>query len=379
MDQTTRNFSQWNLDILRGAAGGRILWQPRIGEWYDARIAQGIPFPDEFQGLTLNQIYRKLGCSARTYLYQSCLRPRYDRRVQVKTQELSPLEYQETFCTPAGNLTQIIRRSSTGVGEYPRKWLVETPEDLRVDSWLLAHTDWEFDRERFAVIYQEWGDLGATCTTVPHLSIQRLTQDTMGLENAVYALNDEPELVKENLRCAHDCHHRLAEVLADSPLEIINFGGHGDSRLLPPEYMERFLLAECQSWNDLLHSHGKFTYSHWDGAVKPLLRYVKELGFDAIEAITPLPQGDVSLREIKQALGDHTVLVDGIAALLFDPCYPEEQLIQQVQEALDLFAPRLILGISDEIAYTGDLGRIRLVQRLVDTYNSRLSQISKTR
>lgn len=366
----SHSFHQWNLDILQGKANGNVLWQPRIGEWYDARIAKGVPFPEEFASLSLNQIYRKLGCSARTYLYQSCLTPVYDTRVRVERQEVSDLCYRETFHTPVGDITQIIQRSSSGIGVYPSKWLVENEDDLAVDNWLLEHTDWEFNNEMYMQLYKEWADLGATSTTVPHISIQRLTQDTMGLENTVYALCDTPEKVLENLQCAHKCHQRMMKVLASSPIEIVNFGGHGDCRLLPPEYMERFLLEECQELNEYLHNNNKFTYSHWDGDVKPLLPYIKQLGFDAIEAITPKPQGDVTLWEVKEAFSEHTVLVDGIAAILFDPSYPEEFLISQTEEALKLFGPRLILGISDEISYNGDLNRIRLVQKIVDKYNN---------
>ena len=40
-------------------------------------------------------------------------------------------------------------------------------------------------------------------------------------------------------------------------------------------------------------------------------------------------------------------------------------------EILELFAPNLILGISDEISSTGDMERIRLVGKIVDEYNEK--------
>ncbi len=47
----------------------------------------------------------------------------------------------------------------------------------------------------------------------------------------------------------------------------------------------------------------------------------KTCGLDGIEAITPKPQGDVTLEEVKEALGDDIYLVDGIAAVLFDEIF----------------------------------------------------------
>lgn len=49
-----------------------------------------------------------------------------------------------------------------------------------------------------------------------------------------------------------------------------------------------------------------------------------------------------------------------------------ETLVDCVHKILDLFAPHLILGISDEISSTGDIERIRLVGRIVDEYNAGL-------
>ena len=103
--------------------------------------------------------------------------------------------------------------------------------------------------------------------------------------------------------------------------------------------------------------------------VKPLLPLVKETGLDAIEAITPLPLGDVTLEEIKQGLGDEVFLIDGIPAVYFDETFPVEVLEQCTHKIIDLFAPKLILGISDEISSTGDIERVRLVTRIVDEYN----------
>ena len=101
------------------------------------------------------------------------------------------------------------------------------------------------------------------------------------------------------------------------------------------------------------------------------MKYYQETGLDGIEAITPKPQGDVDLHEVKQYLGD-MFLLDGIPAIYFDKEFSEETLVACVHEILDLFAPNLILGISDEISSTGDIERIRLVGKIVDEYNSNI-------
>jgi hypothetical protein len=103
---------------------------------------------------------------------------------------------------------------------------------------------------------------------------------------------------------------------------------------------------------------------HIDGAMKPLLPYIQDCPFDGVEAATPEPQGDVSIEQIKQALGD-MVLLDGIPAVYFLPTYPVEVLIECVQRLVRLFQPRLVLGISDEIPPDGEIERVKLVGEMV--------------
>jgi hypothetical protein len=138
---------------------------------------------------------------------------------------------------------------------------------------------------------------------------------------------------------------------------------------MSPDLFRKYHLPACQRRCDKLHAAGKFVYSHWDGDTGALLKYAKETGLDGIEAITPEPQGDVSLYQIKEALGDEMFLLDGLPAIYFDDIYSEEVLLECAQNIIDLFAPKLVLGISDEISSTGDIERIRLIDKLVEDYN----------
>ncbi|GAG52022.1 unnamed protein product, partial [marine sediment metagenome] len=114
---------------------------------------------------------------------------------------------------------------------------------------------------------------------------------------------------------------------------------------------------------------------HMDGGLKPLLPYINDSGFDAIEAATPLPQGDVTLEELREAMGD-TILLDGIPAILFLPQYSYQELGEFAKKLIDLFSPNLILGISDEISPVGDIERVRFVSKVVEDYSAQNKDIS---
>lgn len=103
---------------------------------------------------------------------------------------------------------------------------------------------------------------------------------------------------------------------------MINFGDNVHSGMLPPELFKKYVLPEYQKRNELLHKAEKFTHVHWDGDTKSLLLFARECGFDGIEAVTPKPQGDVTLQEVKAAFGNDLFLIDGIAAILFEKHIP---------------------------------------------------------
>jgi hypothetical protein len=104
-----------------------------------------------------------------------------------------------------------------------------------------------------------------------------------------------------------------------------------------------------------------------DGSLKDLLPYFKELPFDGLEALTAHPQGDVTLEEIKNAIGEK-VYLDGIPSILFLPQYTNEYVKKYTQKVLDLFSPNLILGVSDELSPNGDIRKIEMISEIVQDF-----------
>ena len=204
---------------------------------------------------------------------------------------------------------------------------------------------------------------------MPRMNVQSLYIERMGVEKGVYAMFEWPTEIEAYFAALEENHDRLIDVINASPVDIINFGENLHAGTLSPDLFLRYHLPACQRRCERLRAAGKFTCSHWDGDVKPLLPYARETGLDGIEAITPAPQGDVTLEEMRDALGDDMFLLDGIPAIYFDETYPVDVLIECTEKLIEYFAPRLVLGISDEISSTGDIERLRVVGDIVDGYN----------
>ena len=366
-----RDFSTLHRQVVFGQSGGRIIWQPRIGCWYTDKKFAGEALPEPYEGMSMPDIFRSLGCSSRLYgSYNRCFRRIEHPSVRRVEKALNDWETEITIETPVGNQVAVNRRSPNNPGVIHVKWEVETEADLKVAAWREENTTWAWDQDLYEKSLQEVGDLGAPTMYMPRMNIQCLYIEKMGCEAGIYALYDWPDTVEAFFQAQEACHHRLIDVINASPVDIINYGENVHSSTLSPELFLKYHLPACQRRSEKLKAAGKFVCAHWDGDCGPILRYAKETGLDGIEAITPWPQGDVTLEQIKDGLGDELVLIDGIPAIYFDDTYPVETLVACTHRLIELFAPRLVLGISDEISSTGDIERIRVVGEIVDAYNA---------
>lgn len=367
---SVKNHIDLNRAIIRGESNGKVLWQPRIMCWYDDREFSHTPLPAPYTGMSIRELYEALGCSNRIYDYNAAVKRIEDPSVKRYSQPVDELRTRHVIETPVGSIDCVVRRNTSNYGEYFEKWWIETKEDMEVQMYVEANQDWEFSQEEYDRVYSIWGENGLGSIYFPRINVQSLFHETMGIEGGIFALMDMPDVCEEYFKVKQANHDRYIKMIEKSGLEWINYGDNIHCAILPPKLFEKYVLPEYQRRNELLHKQGIYTFAHWDGDTKALLKYAKETGLDGIEAITPKPQGDVTLEEIKAALGDQVGLVDGIAAILFDEIYPLKELEEQTKQLIDLFAGKLILGISDEMSSTGNIDRIKYVGEIVDKHNA---------
>lgn len=371
-----KDFWKLHEDIVFQRANGKIIWQPRMDCWIDDKIFEKGELPGRYKGMKKSDIYRDLGCSARIYEYNGCFYRKWDKRVNNYQKDLGNRQIANVIETPVGTVSQIVERTeSTWAGKIAKEW-VTSEEDLKVWMWIEATSEWGWNQEHFERTKAEWGRLGAPCIFMPRISMQNLYIDLMGVEQTVYALYDYPDTIDEYFKALRASHLRLIEIINQSPINIINFGDNIHSGTLSPAYFEKYVLEEYQIRCNKLHEAGKFVYSHFDGDNRGLTKYYQQTGLDGVEAITPVPQGDITLEEAKEGLGD-LFMIDGLPAVYFDETYDVEILKETTHKIIELFAPNLILGISDEISSTGDIERIRIVGEIVDQYNAKIEKEEK--
>ena len=124
--QCKRDFLSLNRDIIRGNAGGRVLFQPRIDCWYSDRIFRDGTLPPPYSGLSRHDLYCTLDVSPRVYEYNGCVQA-YDKQpVHRWSRPISALESEIHIDTPVGSISYLWHTNDSNGGAYYKTWPAQT-------------------------------------------------------------------------------------------------------------------------------------------------------------------------------------------------------------------------------------------------------------
>jgi len=355
-----------NLAIFEGKADS-VLWQPRLETWIGHHTTYGT-MPERFQGMSNLEIYDEIGCSVR---YAACagVDRLEDREDLVRIVEQHPDHTVERLRTPVGEITTVLRdiweddrRVNHRIEDFP----VKTVADLRVFTDMVERQRF---RPNFEAAQRAADNVGHRAEPTMFLSSSGFTElikRGAGLVDTYYLLHDHPAEVEAYLEACDRRDDRLLAAALQLPCRIFNLGDHATNEFTPPPILEKYLIPRWQRLAERLHAADRFVHTHWDGNSRLMLPYLQETRLDGVEALTPEPMGDMTLEMIKQAVGDKLVVLDLLPVIDFLPNHSTEELLDFARRAIDMFAPKLILGISDELSPPGEIEKVEAVSRLVD-------------
>ena len=359
---STPDYRNMVMDVYNGKNPGRILWQPRLEFWYDVNKKRN-NLPGHIRGMTLEELYDY--CHASIRYFSNPLKVRY-KNVQTSKEWLDEKNVKVTWETPIGKLDEVLHYDEWNLSSYNHEYLLKGPQDFRIYEYILQDEEYYWDAEELALDQARIGNRGVLMFFARRSPLQSLFIERMGFERAVYLLIDHPEVIERHIEVQSAADDLMYNVICQARPPLFNFGENIDAHMDPPVYWRRFLLPYYRKRTEQLHAAGIKTTIHIDGAIKPLLKDIRDCPTTGIEAFTPLPQGDVTLEEIKGALGER-ILLDGIPAIYFLPLYPLDTLLECTRSVIDLFSPNLILGISDEPPPDSDIERVRIVGEYLES------------
>lgn len=356
------------LDLLNGQRPERIVWTADITYWIAGRKYSGTADPswDSEEGFL--QLHKDLGIFP-YYYYEKfwTTLPRYGGRVEVLTKTEGP-KTARCFRTPVGELVEESTESAISCTTACTKHLIESEQDLHVLSYILEHRRLEpanledYDqRRKMWEAYDGLPSLG-----LPRSPLSAFCYEWAGMQNAAYLLSDCRQQVEEILELMEEQESSVLEAVCAVAPPLVHFPDNLSSANMTTLY-DPYLAGTHRRRIARLHASGVHCVVHLDGTVKGLLPKLIASGFDAIEAITPKPAGDLGIEQIRElAGGQRVILWGGVPGVLFAPPFTWEEMKTHVERLVGCWGQRpFVMGVADQVPPDGDIEFCRRIAKLI--------------
>ena len=346
------------LKLIQGERPKRVVWTADISYWMAGRKAAGTYDRawDTEQGYL--QLHRDLKIMP-YYFYDKfwVASPQYsdDIKLAQDTQGERTLSRIET---PAGTLTEVNTYLAGSCCSACTKHYVESEEDLDVLLYILKHRELKpanlDDYSDRMTLWRQYD--GLPSLGLPRSPLPSFIYEWAGIETATYLLIDCEQKVTEVLRLMAEQEEPIIEAVCELKPPLVHFADNLSSNNLT-SYYDCYMRAAHAERLERLHAAGVKAAVHLDGTVRGLLSKLVEVGFDAVEALTPLPAGDLSLDEIQRVAGsDKVILWGGVPGAMFAGPYRWSDMEEHVQKLLDCWGERpFVVGVADQVPPDGDI------------------------
>jgi hypothetical protein len=267
----------------------------------------------------------------------SAISSRWHEFFREETEDDGETRITRTQLTVAGRtLTQVTKRDR----QVNTVWTVEhlLKDTADVEAYLTVPDDVFAERIDIAPLVAEEAALGDRGIVMVD------TEDPLCAAAALMAMEDytvlaftDPPLFHRLLeKMAGRIQGRTAEVSRLFPGRLWRIYGpeYASEPYLPTRLFNEYVVRYVAPMIRDIHAHGGYARVHCHGRVRNLLEMIAGMGADALDPIEPPPQGDVSLREVRERHGRQLVLFGNLEVADIE-MLPTAQFVERVKRALE--------------------------------------------
>lgn len=255
---------------------------------------------------------------------------------------------------------------------FPIEPLLKTVEDVKVYQHVLERTvvkPWYEDLVTTQATLGEGGALSAYGHCTP---VMDLIHFHMGLEPFVYMLQDHLDEMHALLAMMQQVRKKEYQVLAESPVEIVETAESASTSLTSPAYMARYEFPALAEYSEILHGAGKLHLVHMCGKIARAMELIATAPLDGIMDVAPAPTGDCDFRVARHKLCSAGKCMGGgidctaFATLTLDQM--EEYVLHRLRECAP--GTGYLLGSGDCVPHGTPIENLRAVGRAVREFGT---------
>jgi len=248
--------------------------------------------------------------------------------------------------TPFGNLDSL--RVPKGFTSWTKEKMFKSKEDYRAVAFLIKDKVYEKMYEDFQKEEERKGSDYICRTGIGYEPMQELIYGIMGVETfCVEWAERQDEVLKLHDLLVED-RRRICRIVAESPALHANYGGNVSPEIIGLERFRKYFVPTYNEAAEIFHKQGKLIGVHLDANNRLLAPEVAKTELDYIEAFTPPPDCDLSVKEALEAWPEKILWINFPSSV---HCSGEETIRETTEEILKQAGSgeRLIVGVTEDI------------------------------
>jgi hypothetical protein len=249
-------------------------------------------------------------------------------RVEHRQVEIVSREYWErgrkfirrTIRTPVGELSQLLEPDPAyETSNWIHEHFIKTPEDYRVMEYYVQDPVYRDNLDAIREAVRRVGEDGIVFVRVAKSPIQEILYQMTGIEQFAVDFHEHRDRIDALHACMAKRYEDLYAFAAESSADILQLGDNISADVVGVERFRRYLMPEYVKLSQALAGTGKLLAVHMDGRLKGLVPEIGAARFDIMEAMTPPPMGDVSVREARAAWPDKALWINFTSSVHLQP------------------------------------------------------------
>ena len=241
----------------------------------------------------------------------------------------------KTIRTPIGEIYQTLEpEAAYDTSLWIKEHFIKNPDDYKVMEFV-----WEdmIIRDNYDVINEavrRIGGDGLVYVRLAKVPIQEMLYQMLGLEQFSLDYYNRRDLFDSLHNRMLGRYEELFELAANAPVEIILYGDNITSDVVGEERFRNYCMPVYKRTKEKLAGTQKKLAVHLDGRLASLKHTIGESEMDIVEALTPPPMGDVSVKEARDLWPDKALWINFTSSVHIEsPGAIEAHTRQLIEEA----------------------------------------------
>ena len=149
----------------------------------------------------------------------------------------------------------------------------------------------------------------------------------------------------------------------------IRDGRYTSKNVRPVTAIQKYYVPNYQEAAEEMHRHGKLIGVHFDANCRLFADDIAKMNLDYVEAFTPSPDTDMTLREAREAWPDKVIWINYPSSVHLRSEEEVEEITVELCEAADP-GNGFIIGITEDLPANREDGNYRAILDGIDRYEA---------